>query len=347
MNLLRLALGLVALSVVAPAGATESDGPVWAIALHGGAGSLGRDLSPERKARYHAELGRCLAVGVEILESGGSALDAAEQTVMALEDCPLFNAGRGSVYDQAGGHGMDASIMVGSTGACGGVATVRSIRNPIRGARIVMEQTPHVVLGGVEAERLAAKHGARLAPPNYFSTRPRFERLQKTMRKEGLTPPEAPLYGWSEAEALTTPEGKSQEEAGGTVGCVALDLSGELVAATSTGGRNNKLPGRIGDSPIPAAGNYANEHVAVGGTGKGEEYLRHFVTGRVGLLVESGERGVDDACRYVLEEVLQPGDGGLIAVDKQGAISMRSTTGAMPRAAADSTGRRETKIWFD
>lgn len=344
MKLLRLGLGFAMLSALSNAVAQEPSDPVWAIALHGGAGRIDRDIAPERLARYHKELQKCLEVGVGILEGGGSSLDAAERTVMALEDCPLFNAGRGAVFDQAGGHGMDASIMVGNTRACGGVALVRSIRNPIQAARIVMEQTSHVVMAGVEAERLASSHGALLAPPNYFSTRRRFERLQKAMRADGLTPPEVPLYGWPQDES---PSEGSEDEVGGTVGCVALDKNGQLVAATSTGGRNNKLAGRIGDSPIPAAGNYANDHVAVGGTGIGEQYLRHFATGRVGLLVESGECSVDEACRYVLEEVLRPGDGGLIAVDRQGVISMRTTTGSMPSGAADSSGRKETKIWHD
>lgn len=318
----------------------------WAIALHGGAGSLPDDMPDALRDEYRRVLGESLAVGVGVLSAGGSALDAAERTVMALEDCPLFNAGRGSVFDEAGGHTMDASIMDGSTLACGGVAGVRTLRNPIQGARIVMEKTPHVLMSGANADQLAARHGATLAPLNYFSVPLRFEKLQAKMRDEGRDPPASPLYGWSEADSSAA-DAKGAEDVGGTVGCVALDADGRLVAATSTGGRNAKLVGRIGDSPIPGAGNYANGIVAVGGTGAGEEYLRHVVTGRVAMLVEAGTHDVDGACRYVLEEVLQPGDGGLIAVDRSGTISMRTTTGSMPSAAADSSGLYEIRIDYD
>lgn len=336
---------LILLLLWAPTNAEEAP-KLWAIALHGGASRLPDDMSEELRDDYRRVLETSLAVGVKVLSDGGSALDAAERTVMALEDCPLFNAGRGSVFDESGGHAMDASIMDGSTLACGGVAGVRTLRNPIQGARIVMEKTPHVLMSGPGADRLAARHGATLAPPSYFSVPLRFEKLQAKMRDEGREPPETPLYGWSATDRASD-RSEGAAEVGGTVGCVALDSSGRLVAATSTGGRNAKLVGRIGDSPIPGAGNYANGSVAVGGTGAGEEYLRHLVTGRVAMLVESGTHDVDAACRYVLEEVLQPGDGGLIAVDRRGKISMRATTGSMPSAAADSSGLHEIKIDYE
>jgi beta-aspartyl-peptidase (threonine type) len=294
---------------------------------------------------YGKALQAALDAGVEVLRGGGSALDAVVETVVVLEDCPLFNAGRGAVFDRAGGHSLDAALMDGRTLAAGGVAGVTTLKNPVRAARIVMEKTPHVILAGPDAEKFAAAAGATVVPKNHFSVRSRFMKLQEQLRAEGLTPPEEPLHGWPDGDGRTSRlSGATSlkiESVGGTVGAVALDLHGALAAATSTGGRNGKLPGRIGDSPVPGAGNYANHAVAVSGTGKGEEYLRHFAAGRVALRVESGGESLDEACRYVLEEVLAPGDGGLIAISVNGAVSVRTTTDAMPHAIADSTGRRE------
>ncbi|MEO0532070.1 MAG: isoaspartyl peptidase/L-asparaginase, partial [Planctomycetota bacterium] len=287
MKSLSAVVGLLFALLLAAVG-NRASAEKWAIALHGGAGSLSRDLPSEKQAEYHEVLKDCLAAGVSVLSEGGSALDAVEQTVIALEDCPLFNAGRGSVFDEEGGHSMDASIMDGRTLACGGVTGVKTLRNPIQGARVVMEQTPHVLMAGPRAEQLAARHSARLAPPSYFSTGRRFGVLREVMEETGRTPPSKPLYGWPAGESAPVQETNSEARPGGTVGCVALDVSGTLAAATSTGGLSGKLVGRIGDSPIPGAGNYANRFAAVGGTGTGEEYIRNVATARVAMLVELG-----------------------------------------------------------
>jgi beta-aspartyl-peptidase (threonine type) len=303
------------------------------------------------KAAYHAALEDALDAGAEVLRAGGSALDAVEDAVVSLEDSPLFNAGRGAVFDRAGGHSHDASIMDGPTLATGGVAGVATLRNPVRAARLVMERTPHALLAGQAAEEFAAAEGASVVPRNYFSVRSRFLKLQEQMRADGLTPPRAPLHGWPEPADQTSgalPKSLAGiESVGGTVGAVALDAKGGLAAATSTGGRNAKLPGRIGDSPVPGAGNFANAFVAVSGTGKGEEFLRHFAAGRVALRVEHAGDTVDEACRHVLEKVLAPGDGGLIAIGADGSVAVRTTTEAIPHAIADSTGRREWGLWLD
>lgn len=321
-----------------------SEAPRWAIALHGGAGSLDRTMPASRQASYQKALTKALQTGVRVLDSGGTALDATQQVVMSLEDCPLFNAGRGAVFNQAGGHGMDASIMDGSTMSCGGVALVSRLRNPIHAARIVMEQTPHVLLAREPAERFCIEHGAKSAPLSYFNVKRRFEMLRSKMREMGLTPPEQPIGGWPKGSPRNL---DVADEVGGTVGCVALDSQGRLAAATSTGGRNAKMLGRVGDSPIPGAGNYANSVAAVGGTGVGEEFLRYFIAGRVALLVEQGRMTLDEACAHCLEDVLKPGDGGLIAVGRDGAIVTQTTTGSLPRGTADSTGRFEVDIWFE
>ncbi|MEN1679720.1 MAG: isoaspartyl peptidase/L-asparaginase [Planctomycetota bacterium] len=326
---------------------TEAFGESWSIALHGGAGSLPKDMPAERRTEYQEALESCLAVGVTVLERGGSALDAVEQTVMALEDCPLFNAGRGAVFDETGGHALDASIMDGSTMACGGVTGVKALRNPIQGARAVMEHTRYVLLSGRQAEQIAARHGATLASPNYFSTRGRFGVLREVMEESGRTPPATPLYGWPVGESGDADASLEQGKPGETVGCVARDSNGRLAAATSTGGLSGKPISRIGDSPIIGAGTYANRFVAASGTGSGEEYIRNAVAARVAILVEHRVLSLDKACEHVLGSVLKPGDGGLIAISQDGAISMRANTGSMPSAAADADGRREIKLFYD
>ena len=316
--------------------------PQWTIALHGGAGKLEADMPAEKVAAYEQALGQALDRGAKMLVDGRAAVDVVEQVVVILEDEPLFNAGRGAVFDRAGGHSLDASIMDGSTLACGGVAGVTTLRNPIRGARLVMDRSPHVLMAAEGADKFCAEQGATTVTPNYFSTRHRFDQLLKKLRAGGLPTPAEPLHGWP--EDLADQEEPIAREVGGTVGCVVLDTHGNLAAATSTGGWTAKMVGRVGDSPIPAAGNFANHMVAVSGTGQGEEYLRHFIAGRVAVLVESGDMSVDQAVKHCLSNVLEPGDGGLIAVDKHGNASLRTTTPAMPHGVADSTGRREVGL---
>ena len=318
----------------------------WAIALHGGAGKRSRDMSPEARDRLDGALRDALTAGKEILSKGGSSLDAVEAVVVMLEDDPQFNAGRGGVFTRAGEHELDASIMDGATLRCGAVAGVKHQKNPIKAARLVMERTPHILLAGGEADAFGREHGLKQVEQSYFYTPQRFNDLQDALAKAGLEKLKAPAYPVLQ-QPRTSPEPRDEGGAG-TVGCVALDMQGNLAAATSTGGLSGKMSGRVGDTPVIGAGNYANnESCAVSGTGIGEQYIRHSISAKVAWLVAERELTLDDAVRHCLQKVLQPGDGGIIAVDRQGHITLDATTNSMPRGAADSTGRFETAIWME
>lgn len=335
---------LIALLAISPlASMAEPPRISWAIAIHGGAGRLKMPIEPAKQARYEAALTTALRAGQTVLKKEGSALDAVEAAVIALEDEPLFNAGKGAVFTREGTHELDASIMDGATLRCGGVARLTNVKNPIMVARLVMEQTPHVLMCGREAEQLAATHGCTLVEQSYFYTNRRFNKLQEKLEELKLPKLDGPAYAIPDARSEQT-EMSEAPEVGGTVGCVALDSQGNLAAATSTGGLTGKMVGRIGDSPIIGAGNYANQHVAASGTGKGEEYLRHLITARVAWLVESEDYALEEAVEHCLDKVLKPGDGGLIVVDRNGNICMQTTTGSLPCGSADSTGRFEVEV---
>jgi len=299
---------------------SQIDSPAldWAIAIHGGAGSLGADAPDAVRDGYLEGLETALGAGKDLLEGGASALDAVEQVIAILEDDARFNAGRGAVFNAEGGHELDASIMDGATLAAGGVAGVRTVKNPIRLARAVMEQTRHVLLAGPGAEAFADTVGVERVEPSYFDTEDRRRSLERRL-----------------AESVK-----------GTVGVVALDRHGNLGAGTSTGGLTAKMYGRIGDSPIIGAGTYAdNRRCAVSGTGTGEEYIRHSVAYAIGALMEYQGLSLAAAVDRVIDETLEPGIGGVIAMDPQGRIAMRYNTPSMLRGSADSSGRFEVKIW--
>jgi L-asparaginase / beta-aspartyl-peptidase len=288
-----------------------------AIAIHGGAGVMGR-IPEARQALYLAGLERALDSGHGILEQGGSSLDAVSAAVVALEDDPLFNAGRGAVYNAAGKHELDASIMDGATLRAGAVAAVSRIRNPVLAARAVMEKSPHVLLAGKGAEQFAQKHRLRLVTGQYFHTEERLRALRKGLKRHH-----------------------------GTVGAVALDRRGNLAAATSTGGYTGKLAGRVGDSSIVGAGTYAdNASCAVSGTGWGEAFIRvalaHEVSARMRHLGET----LAQASRAALKAAARiGGDGGLVALDRRGNLAMPFTSDGMFRACVRADGRRLVKIY--
>lgn len=296
----------------------------WAIALHGGAGLDPEHKTPEGRRAYVESLSAALRVGQKILREGGTALDAVEQVIRVLEDDPLFNAGRGAVFNRVGRHELDASIMDGRTKQCGAVASVTTVKNPISLARLVMTETRHVLLAGEGAEAFAdemrERPQIRRVENSYFST--------ERQRRE-----------WQQA---LDAEKKGPGKRGGTVGCVALDRHGNLAAGTSTGGLTNKRFGRIGDSPIVGAGTYAdNATSAVSCTGIGEHFIRHAVAFHVSALQAYAGLTLDEAVRRILEKTLPDDVGGLIAVDRRGQIVMRTNTDGMARAAADSHGRWE------
>jgi len=314
-----LVLALACSTTPAPDRA-RADGPTldWAIAIHGGAGSLGSDAPDEVRDGFLKGLETALAAGRDLLAGGASSLDAVEQVIVILEDDARFNAGRGAVFNAAGEHELDASIMDGATLACGGVAGVRTVKNPIRLARAVMERTRHVLLAGPGAEAFADEAGVERVEPDYFDTEDRRRSLERRL----------------------------EESEKGTVGVVALDRNGNLAAGTSTGGLTAKMDGRVGDSPIIGAGTYAdNRRCAVSGTGTGEEYIRHSVAYSIGALMEYRGLSLEAAVDRVIDETLETNVGGVIAMDPQGRIAMRYNTASMLRGAADSSGRFEVLIW--
>jgi beta-aspartyl-peptidase (threonine type) len=305
-----------------PGSPGERDGQRWALAVHGGAGVPHGSLSEERQRAYRGSLEAALRSGVAILERGGRSLDAVEQIIRQLEDDPLFNAGKGAVFSNAGINELDASIMDGSTLACGGVAGVTTVKNPISLARLVMERTPHVLLARDGAEQFAQAMDLERVDPAYFFTQDRWDSLERVKNAA------------------------EKRSGGGTVGAVALDRHGNLAAGTSTGGLTNKMYGRVGDSPIIGAGTYAdNTTCAVSATGQGEEFIRHGVARSIAALMELTDLSLQEAADKVVHQRLQPDDGGIIAVDGRGNIAMPFNTAGMFRAAADSDGRFEVAIW--
>ena len=296
-----------------------------AIALHGGAGTILRaEMRPEQEKRYTTALREALQAGYQCLADHGTALDAVELAVALLEDCPLFNAGRGSVFTADGTHEMDASIMEGQHRRAGAVALVTGVKNPIRLARRVMEQSEHVFLAGPGAEAFARLQGCEFADDDYFYDQFRYEQWQKIKDTDRF-----------QLDHTGSPTMGSPKKLG-TVGAVACDAHGNLAAATSTGGMTNKRFGRIGDSPVIGSGTYAdNRTVAVSCTGSGEYFLRGVVAYDVACLIEYKNYSLDQACRKVVHERLPAlgGNGGLVAVNAQGEVSLPFNTEGMYRAA--------------
>ncbi len=305
----------------------------WTLVIHGGAGGPARGtMTNEREKDYLDKLNEALQLGSKILANGGNSLDAVETVVNFLEDCPLFNAGRGAVLNENGKAELDAAIMDGRTGMAGAVAGVTTIKNPVTAARAVMEKTSHVMLVGKGAEEFAENQGLQPVDPSYFITPERLD-------------------SWEKWKAKATPGKNStpaEKEKSGTVGAVALDLKGNLAAATSTGGMTGKMVGRVGDSPIIGAGTYAkNNTCAVSATGHGEYFIRNVVAYDLSALMEYLGMPVAEAGKRIIMEKLgqQKAAGGLIAVDKDGNIAMPFNTNAMFRGFAKSTGEHEAAIY--
>lgn len=316
------------------------------IVIHGGAGTITRAaLSPEQEARYHEALDLALRGGQEILERGGSALDAVTEAVVRMEDCPLFNAGKGAVFTHAGTHELDASIMDGRTLAAGAVACVKTVRNPILAARRVMEDGRHVLLVGEGAEAFAQEAGLEAVPSDYYFTEARHQQWQRALAegKSGLLDHDAQTLAATKPAELSEAASKM-----GTVGAVALDAQGNLAAATSTGGMTDKRVGRVGDSPLIGAGCYAdNRTVAVSCTGTGEAFIRTLAAYDVSALMAYRDMPLAAACHVVIAEKLPRvgGRGGLVAVDAQGRVAMPFNSEGMYRGEARAGGPRQTFIY--
>ncbi|HEX7183615.1 MAG TPA: isoaspartyl peptidase/L-asparaginase [Thermoanaerobaculia bacterium] len=304
----------------------RADAPKWAIAIHGGAGTIPKTLPENERDRYLASLRKALEIGRDALAGGGTSLDAVEKVVRFLEDDPLFNAGKGAVFTHEGTNELDAAIMDGRDLSCGAVAGLKTVKNPISLARRVMERSPHVFMVGDGAEAFAAEMKVERVDPKYFFTQKRWDDLQKKLREE-------------EAK-------KEPEKPRGTVGAVALDQHGNLAAATSTGGMTNKRFGRLGDVPVIGAGTYANNRTcAISGTGWGEKFIRNTVAHDISALMEYAGLTLQQAADRVIHQKLEKDDGGVIGVARDGSIALVFNSEGMYRGAADSNGRFEVKIW--
>lgn len=304
------------------------------LALHGGAGTIRRDLmTPAREAAYHAGLRAALEAGHAVLRDGGSALDAVTATVMALEDDPLFNAGRGAVYTTDRTHEMDAAIMSGIDRACGAVAGIRGPRHPILAARAVMETTEHVLLAGEGARRFCLEVGLEHVDPAWFGTSERLAALEAEMARR----------------ASGAADDGDQARKHGTVGAVALDAHGHLAAATSTGGMTAKKPGRVGDSPIFGAGTWADDRTcAVSATGHGEIFIRNAVAHEIDARMRLAGASLDAAASGIVAEIAPlGGSGGLIAVDRAGNIALPFNSAGMYRAWVGRDGTVHSAIFRD
>jgi beta-aspartyl-peptidase (threonine type) len=303
----------------------------WVIVIHGGAGGPPRgSMAPEKEAAYIAELNAALKIGSEILGHGGTSLDAVEAAVKYMEDCPLFNAGKGAVLNEDGVAELDAAIMDGKSLKAGAVTGVTTVKNPILAARAVMDQTKHVLLAGSGAEQFAGKRGLEIVDPSYFVT---------PERKAAWVKSHQPSPGQ---------EKKEGSKPGGTVGAVALDSHGNLAAATSTGGMMNKMKGRIGDTPVIGAGTYANNATcAVSATGHGEYFIRNVVAYDLSAMMEYRGMSLQDAADLIVNKKLkeQEASGGLIAVDHDGNIAMPFNSNAMFRGYAKSSGLSAVSVY--
>jgi L-asparaginase / beta-aspartyl-peptidase len=307
------------------------------LAIHGGAGTIERsNMTPEREREYRAGLERALAAGYEILKRGGSSLDATEAAVRVFEDDPHFNAGKGSVFTSAGTNEMDAAIMDGKTLAAGAVASLKHVKNPISLARLVMEKSGHVMMDSEGAEAFAKENGIELVDQKYFFTQDRWNALQKIKAAE-----KSRTSGVGKAFLIT------DQDRHGTVGAVGLDQNGNLAAATSTGGTTNKRPGRVGDTPVIGAGTYAsNATCAVSATGDGEYFIRATVGRDVSALMEYRGMSVNDAAQAALDKVAKlGGTGGLIAIDRQGNVTLPFNTAGMYRGYVDPNGKFVIEIY--
>ncbi len=307
-----------------------AQGDTWTIVVHGGAGSSPSNFTRPENEQRRRGMETALRIGAELLAESGTALEAVEAVIRNLEDNPVFNAGKGAVYNAEGQHELDASIMDGSDLSCGAVAGVRIVKHPITLARRVMTETEHVLLAGPGADLFAREVQVELVSNDYFDTAAKRAEWQRRQQRAAENQPPADPPG---------------EDHKGTVGCVVLDMHGNLAAGTSTGGLKWKKFGRVGDSPLIAAGTYAdNSSCAVSCTGVGEHFIRHAVAYDLAARMKYGQQALVPAAQAIMQETLQPGWGGLIAVDRHGNVAMEFNTPGMARGWADSTGTKQV-LW--
>ncbi|MDB6169820.1 MAG: peptidase asparaginase 2 [Verrucomicrobia bacterium] len=323
--------------------ASDTPSRPFGLVIHGGAGNYAPPkVTPEKERAYRTKLQEALDAGYAVLDRGGPALDAVVATIRILEDSPLFNAGHGAVLNADGICELDSSIMDGSNLRAGAVAGLQHIRNPIALARAVMEKSPHVMLIGAGAERFAQENGFALVPNDYFQTEERREDLRELQEKL-KNPAKAPRVSAEPANAF------GSEHQYGTVGCVALDRQGNLAAGTSTGGLANKRFGRVGDAPIIGAGTYAdNATCGVSCTGTGEYFIRAVAAHDVSARIAYQGKSLGEAAAATLAKIGQlGGDGGLIALDREGHVAMPFNTAGMSRGFRLSTGESRVAVFPD
>ncbi|MFT2008935.1 isoaspartyl peptidase/L-asparaginase family protein [Pontibacter sp. 13R65] len=311
------------------------------LVIHGGAGTITRaNMTPEKEKAYKEALNLALQTGYDILKKGGSSLDAVEATVRVMEDSPLFNAGKGAVFTNDGTNELDAAIMDGKTRNAGAIAGVMIVKNPVSGARAVMEQSEHVMMIGRGAEKFAKEHDLEIVDPAYFRTETRYQQLQRLKNKEKTELDHSGGTGSTEKIFI---EGNKF----GTVGAVALDAFGNLAAATSTGGMTNKRYGRVGDVPVLGAGTYAdNNTCAVSATGHGEFIIRSVVAHDIAALMEYKKYSVKKAAEEVVLKKLveRGGEAGVIALDRNGNFAMPFNSAGMYRGYIRN-GKSEVAIY--
>ncbi len=330
---------IILLSILASAcigfshSALSEESPL-AIAIHGGAGTIDKaKFSPEQEQAYRAKLSEAVEAGYSVLEKGGESLDAVTAAITVLEQSEFFNAGRGAVYTYDGGHELDASIMDGRNRQAGAVAGVKHVESPIKLARLVMDNSVHVMLSGQGAEEFAKEQGIELIENNIFDTKHRYDALLKA--KDKLDKAKATTKSYQAAHNALPDNFKM-----GTVGAVALDKNGNLAAGTSTGGMTAKRYGRVGDAPVIGAGTFAeNESCAVSATGHGEYFIRYNVASDICARVKYQGSTISQAGDEVINKVLKPigGTGGVIILDTQGNISLPFNTSGMYRASKSNT----------
>ncbi|QCX52542.1 isoaspartyl peptidase/L-asparaginase family protein [Elizabethkingia sp. JS20170427COW] len=308
--------------------------------IHGGAGTiLKKNMTPELEEQYKEKLKEALTQAYKHYKNGKSSIEAVEAAIMVMEDSPLFNAGKGAVFTNNGRNELDASIMFGKNKNAGAVAGVTTVKNPIKAAIAVMQQSEHVMMVGKGAEQFAKSKGLEIVPSSYFWTQQRWDALQKVKKKElNANEPNAmnlnyPSYYWVDQKF-------------GTVGCVALDKDGNITAGTSTGGMTNKKYGRVGDSPIIGAGTYADANVGISGTGWGEFFIRATAARTVAAKYEYHNKDIKTAAQEVIDEIgAMGGDGGIIALDKNGNVAMPFNTEGMYRGTVTESGEIEVQMY--
>ena len=315
--------------------------PTFGIVIHGGAGTILRtNMTPEKEANYRAVVTKAIQVGYEILKAGGSSQKAVEKTIHIMEDSPLFNAGKGAVLNANASIELDASFMNGKSLDAGAISGVRTVKHPISAAIKVMEASPHVMLSGSGADTFASEQGLEIVSPEYFYIERRINALKQVQEAEHAK------------QTTLNPQAKEflKQQLYGAVGCVAVDLSGNLGAGTSTGGMTNKKWNRIGDAPIIGAGTYANNATcAISATGWGEFFIRSVVAHDISALMEYKGLSIQEAAYEVIHNKVAKlgGDGGVVGIDRNGNVMMEMNTPGMYRAQMDALGNLKVKIYKD